>query len=51
MRQCAAWARAGAVVISRALRYPPNWPEGRAQEKGVDVQLAIDVIAGAIDGG
>ena len=24
MRQCAAWEKAGAVVIPRTLRYPPN---------------------------
>lgn len=49
MRQCAAWERAGAVVIHRALRYPGNWPTRRAEEKGIDVQLAIDVVAGAFD--
>ncbi len=49
MRQCAAWERAGATVISRALRYPRDWPERRAEEKGIDVQLAIDFVAGAFD--
>ena len=49
MRQCAAWERAGAVVIHRALRYPGNWPKTRAEEKGIDVQLAIDFVAGAFD--
>lgn len=48
-RQCAAWERAGAVVIHRALRYPGNWPTRRAEEKGIDVQLAIDFVAGAFD--
>ena len=49
MRQCAAWERSGAVVITRPLRYPRDWPRDRAQEKGIDVQLAIDFVAGAID--
>ena len=49
MRQCAAWERSGAVVITRPLRYPREWPRDRAQEKGIDVQLAIDFVAGAID--
>lgn len=49
MRQCAAWERAGAVVIHRTLRYPGNWPKTRAEEKGIDVQLAIDFVAGAFD--
>ena len=49
LRQCAAWERSGAVVITRPLRYPRRWPEQRAQEKGIDVQLAIDFVAGAID--
>lgn len=49
MRQCEAWERAGAIVIPRALRYPREWPAERAEQKGVDVELAIDFIAGAID--
>ena len=50
MRHCEAWERAGAIVIPRALRYPGDWPATRAEQKGVDVELAIDFIAGAIDG-
>jgi hypothetical protein len=50
MRQCAAWQRAGASVIPRTLRYPPDWPNNRAEEKGIDVALAVDLVAGAIDG-
>lgn len=50
MRQCQAWERLGVVVIPRTLRYPPSWPAERAREKGVDVQLAIDFVAGAVDG-
>ena len=48
MKQCATWTRAGATVITRTLKYPPDWPETRAQEKGVDVALAVDLVAGAV---
>ena len=48
-RQCHTWERSGAVVITRPLRYPREWPRARAEEKGIDVQLAIDFVAGAID--
>lgn len=50
MRMCAAWERAGATVLARTLRYPPSWPALPAREKGIDVQLAIDYVAGAVDG-
>ena len=50
MRQSAAWERWGARVIARTLRYPMDWPDSRAEEKGIDVALAIDYVAGAIDG-
>ena len=50
MKQCAAWQMAGAIIISRTLRYPPDWPNSRPQEKGIDVALAIDFVALAIDG-
>jgi len=49
MRQCAAWERVGATVIHRTLRYPLDWPNSKAQQKGVDVALAIDFVAFAID--
>lgn len=49
MRQCAVWGKAGVTVISRTLRYPPDWPYSKAQEKGVDVALAVDFVAMAID--
>ena len=43
MRQCAAWEKRDIVVRPRSLRYPRGWPAaGRAEEKGIDVQLAID---------
>ncbi len=41
-RQCHTWERSGAVVITRPLRYPREWPRARAEEKGIDVQLAYD---------
>lgn len=49
MKQCAAWTRAGARVITRPLRYPKDWPNSKAQEKGIDVTLAIDIVAFAVD--
>lgn len=48
-RQMAAWQKAGAMVIARTLRYPPGYPRVKAQEKGIDVALAIDFVMGAID--
>lgn len=50
MKQCARWQRDGALVIPRTLRYPRNWPDVRAEEKGIDVALAIDFVMGAVDG-
>jgi len=32
------------TVISRNLRYPPDWPRRSAQEKGIDVALAVDFV-------
>ena len=32
------------TLISRDLRYPPDWPARPAQEKGIDVALAIDIV-------
>lgn len=49
MKQCAAWINAGAIVISRTLKYPPNWPAERAQEKGIDVALAVDYVTLAVE--
>ncbi|MEX0682668.1 MAG: NYN domain-containing protein [Dehalococcoidia bacterium] len=49
MKQCAAWEAAGAKVIARTLKYPPNWPHERPQEKGIDVAMAVDFVALAID--
>ncbi len=50
MRQCAAWQKAGALVFSRTLRYPFDWPTSKAEEKGIDVALCVDFVAGAIEG-
>ena len=50
MKQCAAWERSGAIVTPRTLRYPPDWPTTKEEEKGIDVALAIDFVALAIDG-
>ena len=38
--------RGGGVVtvISRDLRYPRDWPRRAAQEKGIDVALAVDFV-------
>jgi uncharacterized LabA/DUF88 family protein len=52
-RQVAAWAKLPKVkVITRTLRYPPNWPNclERPQEKGIDVALAVDFVTSAING-
>lgn len=48
-KQCAEWERKGVIVIPRSLRYPHNWPKFPAQEKGIDVALAIDFVVMAID--
>lgn len=48
-RQANAWRNDGATVISRPLRYLPDWPNTRALQKGVDVAIAVDFIAFAID--
>jgi len=50
MRQCAGWAKTGITVVPRTLRYPRDFPNSRAVEKGIDVALAIDFVAYAVDG-
>lgn len=53
MRQTQAQIRAGGgkvEVIARGLRYPPDWPATRAQEKGVDVALTVDFLQMAMLG-
>jgi hypothetical protein len=48
LRQCTAWEALGAKVITRTLRYPSGWPAEKAQEKGIDVQLAVDFVMMAL---
>lgn len=49
-RQTANWERSGLVtVVRRPLRYPHDWPESPASEKGIDVALAIDLVAMGMD--
>lgn len=44
-RQADAWATDPLVtVIRRPVRYPANWPDEPAQEKGIDVALAVDFV-------
>jgi len=53
MRQSAAQERRGrglVEVITRTLRYPFDWPQSPAQEKGIDVALAVDFVTMAGDG-
>jgi uncharacterized LabA/DUF88 family protein len=51
MRQCLAWEHAGAQVITRPLRYPRDWKKGeKVEEKGIDVQIAIDMVMMAVNG-
>ncbi len=43
--QAAAWQRDRRVkVIRRNLKYPRDWPDTPAREKGVDVALAVDFV-------
>lgn len=48
MKQCSVWEKSGVVVIPRTLRYPATWPRDKAQEKGIDVKLAIDFVTMAV---
>jgi len=44
-RHRANWSRDARVTVwYRTLRYPHNWPDEPAREKGVDVKLAIDLV-------
>jgi uncharacterized LabA/DUF88 family protein len=48
-RQCRHWKTLPKTkVTTRTLRYPRDWPREREHEKGIDVQLAIDLVAGAV---
>lgn len=46
-KQAAAWQKAGCSVVMRQLRYQ-GWPAERPREKGIDVRIAIDVVAKAL---
>ena len=48
MSQCAACESAGVHVAWRPLRYPPDFPASKPQEKGIDVQLAVDLVTHAV---
>lgn len=54
--QVSRWQRTpGVIAVTRPLRYPPGWPDKsrpgeRPQEKGIDVELAIDFATMAVDG-
>ncbi|CAI7974211.1 NYN domain-containing protein [Frankia sp. Hr75.2] len=44
-RQADRWARDPRVVVARRQpRYPKAWPAEPAQEKGIDVALAVDFV-------
>lgn len=49
-KQSHAWRANGVEVVDRPIRYPPDWPKTRAEQKGVDVALAVDFVAMAIEG-
>ncbi len=49
-RQTAAWKKQGVTVKTRALRYRYDWPKSKAEEKGVDVALAVDFVVMAVEG-
>lgn len=48
-KQYAAWRGRGVEVTSRPLRYPPSFPAQKPEEKGIDVQIAIDIVSLALD--
>lgn len=50
MRQTSAWQAAGVTVVTRDLRYPRDFPKEPAEEKGIDVALAIDAVMMAVNG-
>jgi len=49
-RQMAGWEAANVMVKARPLRYPPSWPKVSAMQKGVDVEIALDIVTMAIEG-
>lgn len=50
-RQTAAWEEQELVeVTSRPLRYPRDFPTSKPEEKGIDVQIALDFVMMAVRG-
>lgn len=50
-KQASNWTRDRRVNMHlRTLQYPRDWPDEPAKEKGVDVELAIEVVRAAIQG-
>lgn len=48
--QVAAWSRLpGVVPVTRPLRYPAGYPQEKAEEKGIDVELAVDFVTFALE--
>lgn len=47
-RQVEAWKSAGAIPRTRPLLYPAEYPREKPRQKGVDVELAVDVVRMAI---
>lgn len=49
--QIAAWSGDQDVTaVSHPIRYPSDWPMSKAEEKGIDVSIAIDFLRGAMKG-
>lgn len=49
-RQKTSWERDARVSVNlRPLRYPRDWPDEKAQEKGIDVMLALALVRAALD--
>jgi uncharacterized LabA/DUF88 family protein len=47
--QTAQWTRDRRVSVTpRPLKYPPDWPDSPAREKGIDVRLAVDFTRSAL---
>jgi hypothetical protein len=48
-RQSSEWTRDRRVSIQqRPLKYPQDWPDTKAREKGIDVMLAVSFVRAAI---
>ena len=48
-RQCQHWrGLPKTTAITRTLQYLRSWPKEKAREKGIDVRLAIDIVAMAV---